>query len=91
MQTLNAFKLLAAGLVAFSLASCGGSTGSFGQVGFGGARDAVDSEDDETGPIIEGQGGTSQVGQTSIFDLFKRKDTGTTVKVISVERVARCA
>ncbi len=82
MQTLNAFKLLAAGLVAFTLASCGGSgMGSLGQVGFGGARDAVDSEDDEGAPVIEGQGGMSQIGQTSIFDLFKRKDTGTTVKV----------
>ncbi len=81
MQTLNAFRLLAAGLVAFSLASCGGGAGSFGPIGFGGARDAIDSEEDETGPIIEGQAGTSQVGQTSIFDLFKRKDTGTTVKV----------
>lgn len=82
MKTLNAFKLLAAGLVAFSLASCGGSgAGSLGNIGFGGARDAVDTQDDAGDLIIEGADGASQIGQTSIFDLFKRKDTGTTVKV----------
>lgn len=82
MKTLNAFKLLAAGLVAFSLASCGGSgVGSLGNVGFGGANDAVNTQDDVGEPIIEGRQGMSQIGQTSIFDLFKRKDTGTTVKV----------
>ncbi len=80
MRATSAFKFLAAALVAFSLASCGG-VGSLGNVGFGGARDAVDTEDDEIEPIIEGQSGMSQIGQTSVFDLFKRKDTGTTVKV----------
>ncbi|MDQ2090454.1 DUF3576 domain-containing protein [Marimonas arenosa] len=80
MRAMNVFKLLAAMLVAFSLAACGG-TGSLGNVGFGGARDAVDSEDEEVEPIIEGRDGMSQIGQTSIWDLFKRKDTGTTVKV----------
>lgn len=82
MRAMSVFKLLAAMLVAFSLASCGGSGRNlFGDVGFGGARDAVDSEEDEAEPIIEGRDGQSQVGQTSIFDLFKRNDTGTTVKV----------
>ncbi|WP_137701060.1 DUF3576 domain-containing protein [Marimonas lutisalis] len=81
MQHSSAFKFLLAGLVAFSLSSCGGGSGSLGPIGFGGARDAVDTEEDETGPILEGRDGMSQVGQTSIWDLFKRKDTGTTVKV----------
>lgn len=80
MRANNVFKLMAAMLVAFSLASCGG-VGSLGNVGFGGARDAVDTEEDEAAPVIEGQEGMSQIGQTSIFDLFKRKDSGTTVKV----------
>jgi len=85
MQTLNAFKLLAAGLVAFSLASCGGvgslGTGSLGPVGFGGARDAVDDEDDDRREIRAGQDGSYAGESTTIWDLFKRKDTGTTVKV----------
>ena len=80
MRAKSAFKFLAAGLVAFSLASCGG-VGSLGNVGFGGAKDAVDTEEQEEKPVVEGRGGMSQIGQTSIFDLFKRKDTGTTVKV----------
>lgn len=80
MQAKSAFKFIAAGLVAFSLASCGG-VGSLGRVGFGGASDAVDTEDDAQAPVLEGREGMSQVGQTSIWDLFKRKDTGTTVKV----------
>ena len=80
MRATSAFTFIAAGLVAFSLTACGGP-GSLGTVGFGGARDAVDSEEDAETPVIEGREGMSQVGQTSIFDLFKRKDTGTTVKV----------
>ena len=80
MRAKSAFKFLAAILVAFSLASCGG-VGSLGNVGFGGARDSVDTEDDEGEPVTEGADGQSQIGQTSIFDLFKRKDAGTTVKV----------
>ena len=80
MRAFNTFKLLTAILVVFSLASCGG-LGSLGNVGFGGARDGIDTEEQEGEPILEGREGQSQVGQTSIFDLFKRKDTGTNVKV----------
>ena len=80
MRAISVWKLLAAMLLAFSLTACGG-VGSLGNVGFGGATDAVDTEEDEIEPVIEGSAGMSQVGQTSIFDLFKRRDTGTTVKV----------
>jgi hypothetical protein len=69
-----------AGAVAFSLASCGG-LGSLGRVTVGGASDGVDTEEDAQGPVLEGREGQTQVGQTSVWDLFKRKDTGTTVKV----------
>ncbi|WP_306007245.1 DUF3576 domain-containing protein [Aquicoccus porphyridii] len=83
MQHSSAFKFLMAGLVAFSLTACGGGGGGgiFGSVGLGGARDNVDTEEDVAEPILEGRDGMSQVGQTSVWDLFKRTDTGTTVKV----------
>lgn len=80
MQATKALKFLSVALVVLSLAACAGR-GSLGNVGFGGARDAVDTEEQAAAPELEGREGTSQVGQTSIWDLFKRKDTGTTVKV----------
>jgi hypothetical protein len=81
MQAANVYRIMAAGLLIFALASCGRGVGSLGPVGFGGARDNVDTQDDAGEPVLEGRGGQSQIGQTSIFDLFKRKDTGTTVQV----------
>jgi len=71
-------KLLLAGLLAFSLASCGQNLGIFGPVTVGGT-----DVDDEEAPKREIHGEYSMGGanRTTIWDLFKRKDTGTTVKV----------
>lgn len=80
MKNNSALKFIVAGLLVLSLSSCGARLGSLGPVTVGNTADP-DAEETAQEPIIEGSEGMSQIGQTSVWDLFKRKDTGTTVKV----------
>lgn len=83
MRAKSGITFIIAGLVAFSLASCGGGSGSLGRVGFKQAQTGVDAEEQVANQDdSKGRERLRAPGEdNSIWNLFKRKDTGTTVKV----------
>ncbi len=79
MRAISVLKLVAAGAVAFSLASCGQRVGSFGPVRVGGNGEEAPARRDlgDNSPEYS-MGGANR---TTIWDLFKKGNTDTTVKV----------
>ncbi|MDQ2094189.1 DUF3576 domain-containing protein [Rhodalgimonas zhirmunskyi] len=78
MRAINVLKLVAAGAVAFSLASCGQRLGSLGPVKVGG-----NGEEGEAAPerMIYGESGMANPEGSSIWDMLKKSNTDTNVKV----------
>lgn len=77
MHSKNIFKAVIAATFALSLASCGGA-GSLGRIGPAATNpDAKQIGDGE----FTGREGVGGPNRTTVWDLFKRKDTGNTVRV----------
>lgn len=77
MRAISIVKIVAAGAVAFSLASCGQRLGSLGRVKVGDEATGETRDLGDNSPEYS-MGGANR---TTIWDLFKKGNTDTTVKV----------